>query len=76
MTDQEVNGTRSSGNLKTESQSTNQRMETTATGMKLSFQSPQIIGWVCEILPELPRNKDPLAPGGLVGAPMKLFKKF
>lgn len=63
-----------SANLKTASASTNQRMETTATGMKLSFQAPQIIGWVSEILPELPRNKDPLAPGGLVGAPMNLFR--
>ncbi|KAF5636934.1 hypothetical protein F25303_8137 [Fusarium sp. NRRL 25303] len=31
--------------------------QTTATGCKLSFGAPQIIAWVSEILPELPRAK-------------------
>ncbi|KAF5603989.1 hypothetical protein FPCIR_1050 [Fusarium pseudocircinatum] len=31
---------------------------TTATGCKLSFGAPQIIAWVSEILPELPRAKN------------------
>jgi len=30
------------------------RMESTATGMKISLQAPQIIGWVQTLLPELP----------------------
>lgn len=31
-------------------------MQATSTGCKLSFNSPQIIGWVSQILPALPRN--------------------
>lgn len=31
-------------------------METTATGVKISFAAPQIIAWVSEILPALPRQ--------------------
>ncbi len=33
-------------------------MQSTATGCKLSFGAPQIIGWVSQILPALPRNAD------------------
>lgn len=32
------------------------RTETTATGMKISLQAPQIIGWVQTLLPKLPRD--------------------
>ncbi|MCJ1379933.1 hypothetical protein MMC17_003036 [Xylographa soralifera] len=32
------------------------RMESTATGMKISLQAPQIIGWVQTLLPKLPRD--------------------
>jgi len=32
-------------------------MHKTATGCKLSFGAPQIIAWVSEILPALPRDK-------------------
>ncbi|KAG4291462.1 hypothetical protein FPRO06_03347 [Fusarium proliferatum] len=44
--------------------------QTTATGCKLSFGAPQIIAWVSEILPELPRAKysNPLWQGA--GAPI------
>lgn len=31
-------------------------MQATSTGCKLSFNAPQIIGWVSQILPALPRN--------------------
>ena len=31
-------------------------METTATGVKISFAAPQIIAWVSQILPALPRQ--------------------
>ena len=31
-------------------------METTATGVKISFAAPQIIAWVSQILPALPRK--------------------
>jgi len=34
------------------------RMETTATGCKLSFGAPQIIAWVSQILPALPRDSN------------------
>jgi hypothetical protein len=38
------------------------QMETTATGCKISFAAPQIIAWVSQILPALPRdgNFEPL----------------
>ena len=32
------------------------RTENTATGMKISLQAPQIIGWVQTLLPKLPRD--------------------
>ena len=32
------------------------RMESMATGMKISLQAPQIIGWVQNLLPKLPRD--------------------
>jgi hypothetical protein len=31
-------------------------MQTTATGCRLTFGAPQIIGWVSQILPALPRK--------------------
>jgi hypothetical protein len=34
--------------------SQNVQIETTATGCKIKFGSPQIVGWVSQILPELP----------------------
>jgi hypothetical protein len=38
------------------------QMETTATGCKITFAAPQIIAWVSQILPALPRdpNFEPL----------------
>ncbi|KAH8678320.1 hypothetical protein BX600DRAFT_532153 [Xylariales sp. PMI_506] len=41
------------------------QVHTTATGCKLSFGAPQVIGWVSQILPALPRDKnfDPLTQG-------------
>lgn len=62
-----------SANLKTENSSSNSRMDATATGMKLLFQSPQIIGCVIEILPQLPRAKS-TPEGGLTGSPIALFR--
>ncbi|KAI8955363.1 hypothetical protein F4801DRAFT_574538 [Xylaria longipes] len=35
----------------------NHQMQTTATGCKLMFGAPQVIGWVSQILPALPREK-------------------
>ncbi|KAH8145973.1 uncharacterized protein LAJ45_09895 [Morchella importuna] len=66
-------GAKASANLKTENSSSNSRMEATATGMKLSFQAPQIIGWVSEILPQLPRAKK-TPEGGMTGGPIALFR--
>ncbi|KAK0105142.1 hypothetical protein ONS95_004459 [Cadophora gregata] len=41
------------------------QVQTTATGCKLSFGAPQIIAWVSQILPPLPREKgfNPLSQG-------------
>ena len=33
------------------------KMETTATGTRISLEAPTIIGWVSTLLPELPRTK-------------------
>lgn len=46
-------------------QSSNVRMEVTATGCKILFGAPQIIGWTSQIIPRLPRDKkfDPLVTG-------------
>ena len=41
------------------------RTETTATGMKISLQAPQIIGWVQTLLPKLPR--DPAGQSRMAG---------
>ncbi|KAM6525579.1 hypothetical protein FALCPG4_011115 [Fusarium falciforme] len=40
--------------------------------LRISFQTPQVIGWVSEILPQLPRQKGRI--GGLSGPPNKLFR--
>ena len=41
------------------------QMHTTASGCKLSFGTPQVIGWVCQMLPALPREEkfNPLIQG-------------
>lgn len=57
-----------STHVKTGNKSTSHRMEVTATGMKISFRAPQIIGWVSEILPELPRRAN---AGGLRPIPVR-----
>ena len=41
------------------------RMESTAAGMKISLQAPQIIAWVQTLLPQLPKN--PLAKSRMQG---------
>lgn len=41
------------------------KAETTATGMRISLQAPQIIAWVQELLPELPKPKG--APNSMFG---------
>jgi len=47
------------------------QMHKTATGCKLSFGAPQIIAWVSEILPALPRDKNfkPLSQGAGLDPP-------
>ncbi|QYT05579.1 hypothetical protein H0G86_012470 [Trichoderma simmonsii] len=34
------------------------KMDSTATGCKISVQAPQIVGWIQTLLPELPKAKD------------------
>lgn len=57
--------------LKTDSKNSNQRMEVKNGALSISFQAPQIIGWVSEILPELPRKSE---AGGLTAAPGQVFR--
>ncbi|KAL9111844.1 MAG: hypothetical protein Q9227_003694 [Pyrenula ochraceoflavens] len=47
------------------------QMHTTSTGCKLSFGAPQVIAWVSQILPALPREADinPLTQGAGVPIP-------
>ncbi|KAH7207315.1 hypothetical protein DER44DRAFT_746779 [Fusarium oxysporum] len=55
---------------KTDDKSASQHMEVKNRALNISFQAPQIIGWVSEVLPELPRGDKP-KEGGLNGAPVR-----
>ncbi|KAI9866194.1 MAG: hypothetical protein M1813_001755 [Trichoglossum hirsutum] len=45
-----------SASFHSQSSSSDLRVETTATGCKITFAAPQIIAWVSQILPALPRD--------------------
>lgn len=47
-----------SASFHSQSSSSDFRMETTATGYKITFAAPQIIAWVSQILPALPRDQN------------------
>jgi hypothetical protein len=47
-----------SGSHKQAKSKSKTKAESTATGMRISLQAPQIIAWVQELLPELPKPKD------------------
>ncbi|KAJ5623003.1 hypothetical protein N7490_011608 [Penicillium lividum] len=47
-----------SGSHKQSKSSAKTKAESTANGMRISLQAPQIIGWVQELLPELPKPRD------------------
>lgn len=47
-----------SGSHKQSQSRSKTKAESTANGMRISLQAPQIIGWVQELLPELPKPKD------------------
>jgi hypothetical protein len=59
--------------LKTDTKDSAQNMEVKDGALKISFQAPQIIGWVSEVLPQLPRKSDGTV-GGFTGAPNKTFR--
>jgi hypothetical protein len=59
--------------VKTDDKSASQHMEVKDGALNISFQAPQIIGWVSEVLPELPRGDKP-KEGGLNGAPVRGFR--
>lgn len=67
-----------SGSHKQSQSSSKTKAESTATGMRIKLQAPQIIGWVHELLPELPKPKDAadrlsgLALEPLTAAPLQL----
>ncbi|RMJ15732.1 hypothetical protein CDV36_004567 [Fusarium kuroshium] len=58
--------------LKTDNKESSMKMEVRGGALRISFQAPQIIGWVSEILPQLPRQKGKI--GGLSGPPNRLFR--
>ncbi|KAJ4174386.1 hypothetical protein NW754_004803 [Fusarium falciforme] len=58
--------------LKTDSKDSSMKMEVRGGALRISFQTPQVIGWVSEILPQLPQQKGRI--GGLSGPPNKLFR--
>ena len=47
-----------SGSHKQSKSKSKTKAESTATGMRVSLQAPQIIAWVQELLPELPKPKE------------------
>ncbi|KAJ6031762.1 hypothetical protein N7540_002494 [Penicillium herquei] len=53
-------GLKTGATLKTDNKQSSQKMSVNGGTLKIEFQAPQIIGWVSEILPQLPRNKDAL----------------
>ncbi|RGP77961.1 hypothetical protein FLONG3_3918 [Fusarium longipes] len=59
--------------VKTDDKSASQHMEVKDGALNISFQAPQIIGWVSEVLPELPRGDNPKV-GGLNGAPVRGYR--
>ncbi|MCJ1404411.1 hypothetical protein MMC11_007636 [Xylographa trunciseda] len=66
-----LEGLKTGGSLKTESKESSQKLEVKDGALRIAFQAPQIVGWVSEILPQLPRNLD---AGGLTGTPNKAFR--
>ena len=48
-------------------------MEVKDGGLRISFQAPQVIGWVSEILPRLPRGSN-VTMGGLNAPPSEAFR--
>ncbi|KAK7397531.1 hypothetical protein QQX98_013101 [Neonectria punicea] len=59
--------------VKTNDKSASQHMEVKDGALQMSFQAPQIIGWVSEVLPELPRGGVHKS-GGLNGAPVMGYR--
>lgn len=46
-------------------------MEVKDGSLQIAFQAPQVIGWVSEILPQLPRG---VTLGGLTAPPNMAFR--
>ncbi|KAJ5725158.1 uncharacterized protein N7483_006515 [Penicillium malachiteum] len=65
-------GLKTGATLKTDNKQSSQKMSVNGGTLRIEFQAPQIIGWVSEILPQLPRNKDGL--GGLNAPPNMAFR--
>jgi hypothetical protein len=62
-----------SASLKTSNETSKESIEMKNGKIKISFQAPQIIGWVSEILPQLPRD-EMNGMGGLCGGPTAAFR--
>ncbi|KAL3459170.1 hypothetical protein BJX64DRAFT_291423 [Aspergillus heterothallicus] len=59
-----------SGSHKQSKSSAKTNAQSTATGMRISLQAPQIIGWVQELMPQLPKPKN--AAKGIYGLALEV----
>ncbi|KIM21913.1 hypothetical protein M408DRAFT_29161 [Serendipita vermifera MAFF 305830] len=59
-----------SGSYSHQSSDQNSTCQTTSDGCRITVKAPQIIGWVSQILPPLPRPKDGARPFDINGWPM------
>jgi hypothetical protein len=65
-------GLKTGASLKTDSKESAQNMEVKDGSLVIKFQAPQVIGWVSEIIPQLPRKPD--SYGGLTAPPDRMFR--
>ena len=63
----------SRASAKTDNKESSQKMEVKDGSLRIAFQAPQIIGWVSEILPQLPRGGN-VNTGGLTAPPNMAFR--
>jgi hypothetical protein len=64
-------GLKCGASAKTNNQESAQKLEVKDGSLRIAFQAPQIIGWVSEILPQLPRGAN---MGGLAAPPNMAFR--
>ncbi|GIJ92596.1 hypothetical protein Asppvi_001874 [Aspergillus pseudoviridinutans] len=67
-------GLKTGASVKTDNKESSQKMTVNGGTLRIEFQAPQIIGWVSEILPQLPRGADAYRMGGLNAPPNMAFR--